>query len=75
MVLSTTEGSRRYHLSPQTCLVMPLECINLGSLCHPEYHGGGLLPSSIEKTIQVTMPTLLAKPGFGVLRRLLSEEI
>jgi hypothetical protein len=55
----------RYRRAPQTRMVMPLGCLNLGSLNHPEYHGGGLLPSPLDKTIQVSTPTLFAKPGFG----------
>jgi hypothetical protein len=34
-----------------------------------------LLPSPLDKTIQVATPTLFAKPGFWGLRRLTSEEI
>jgi hypothetical protein len=36
---------------------VPLVCVNMGSTSHPEYHGGGLLPSGLDKTIQVTMST------------------
>jgi hypothetical protein len=74
-VLSTMEGTRRYRRAPDTRVAMPLGCLNLGSLSHPEYHGGGLLPSPLDKTIQVVTPTLFAKPGFWGLRRLTSEEM
>jgi hypothetical protein len=74
-VLSSMEGTRRYCRAPQTRTVLPLACVNLGSLGHPEYHGGGLLPSPLDKTVQVTTPTLFAKLGFWGLRRLTSEEI
>jgi hypothetical protein len=38
--------------------------VNLGSDSHLEYHGGGLLPAPLDKSVQVTTPTLFAKPGF-----------
>jgi hypothetical protein len=50
-VLSSMEGTRRYRRAPQTRTVLPLACVNLGSLGHPEYHGGGLLPSPLDKTV------------------------
>jgi hypothetical protein len=74
-VLSPMEGSCGYSRVPQTRTILPLECGSLGSSSHREYHGGGLLPSSLDKTVQVTTPTLFAKPIFWELRQLSSKEI
>jgi hypothetical protein len=74
-VLSPMKGSCCYRRAPKTRPIMPLEYVNLGSSSHPEYHGGGLLPRSLDKTVQVTTPTLFAKPGFWGLHQLSSKEI
>jgi hypothetical protein len=55
--------------------VIPLECRNLGSETHPEYHGGGLLPGVLDKSVQIVTPTLFAKPGYWGLRGLSSKEV
>jgi hypothetical protein len=69
------EGSRRYRRAPPNRTVLPLSCLNLGSASHPEYHGDGLLPATVDKSVQVSTPTLFAKPGFWGLRSLSSVEI
>jgi hypothetical protein len=74
-VLSVMEVSRRYRRAPRVRTVLPLDCVNLGSDSHPEYHGGGLLPGMLDKSVQVSTPTLFAKPGYWGLRSLSNVEI
>jgi hypothetical protein len=74
-VLSVMEVSRRYRRAPCDRTVLTLDCVNLGSGSHPEYHGGGLLPGMLDKLVQVSTPTLFAKPGYWGLRSLSNVEI
>jgi hypothetical protein len=62
-LLPVLEGSGRYRRAPLERTAVPLERVSLGSNSHPEYHGGGLLSASLEKFVQVVMPTLFAKSG------------
>ena len=54
MVLLVMEGSRRYRRVPPNGTVLPLSCLNLGSASHPEFHGGGLLPATLDKSVQAS---------------------
>jgi hypothetical protein len=74
-VLSVMEVSQRYRRAPRVRTVLPLDCVNLGSDSHPEYHGGGLLPGMLDKSVQVSTPTLFAKPGYWGLRSLSNVKI
>jgi hypothetical protein len=78
MMLSIMEGSWCYRKAPpEPIAVMPLGCINLGTTTsHPEYHGGGLLPDSLDRSIQVTVPpcSLLFLDFWG-LRHISSTKI
>jgi hypothetical protein len=74
-VLSVMEGGQRYRRAPRDRTVLPLDCVHLGSDSHPEYHGGGLLPGMLDKPVQVSTPTLFAKPGYWGLRSLSNVEI
>jgi hypothetical protein len=74
-VLSVMEPARRFRQAPANSGIIPLQCRNLGSETHPVYHGGGLLPDVLDKSVQIVTPTLFAKPGFWGLRGLSSKEI
>jgi hypothetical protein len=50
-VLSTTEGTRRYRKAPLERTIFPLECRNLGTPGHPKFHGGGLLPAVLDRSV------------------------
>jgi hypothetical protein len=59
-VLSPTAPSRKYQPKPKTRVVLPLGCENLGSEARPHYHGGGLLPATVDRKTSVLTPGVYA---------------
>jgi hypothetical protein len=76
-VLSHSTFGRYFCPKPNSILVEPLRCLNLGSSQHPYYHGHGWLPMVLDRNIQVLMPVLNSRMNarqWG-LRTLSSEEV
>jgi hypothetical protein len=58
IVLSHSTFGRYFRPKPDSVLVEPLHCLNLGSIQHPYYHGHGWLPEVVDPNIRVLTPVL-----------------
>jgi hypothetical protein len=74
-MLSVQAPSHRYKPAPSTAVLTPLGCKNLGSFAAPYYHGGGLLPGTLDRKTRVLAPGLYAPKGHWALRPLTVEEV
>jgi hypothetical protein len=69
-VLSATALSHKFHPPPESRVVTPLGCVNLGSEGRAHYHGGGLLPEIINRRTCVLTPGVCAPEASWALRPL-----
>jgi hypothetical protein len=74
-VLCVQAPANKYRPAPPYCIVTPLGCINLGTDLRPYYHGGGLLPASLDRKTEVLTPGVFAPKTKWALRPLTVEEV
>jgi hypothetical protein len=74
-ILQVKVNSSQFRPAPPKCHLVPLECLDLGPVDRPYYHGGGLLPQAISRKVRVITPTLFAPKGQWGLRSLSHEEV
>jgi hypothetical protein len=74
-MLSVMAPTHKFRAAPEEPVLTPLGCANLGTLEHPYYHGGGLLPPSIDRRTRILAPGLYAPKGHWALRPLTLEEV
>jgi len=77
-VLSIMPYSKVFKAAPKELVIIPLEVRTMGestSPMHTIYHGGGLLPSPLDKRVRVCTPGLYCPKGKWVVRQLTLEEV
>jgi hypothetical protein len=74
-MLSVQAPTHKYRVAPASVVLTPLGCENLGSLRKAYYHGGGLLPETIDRKTCVLAPGVYAPKGHWALRPLTLEEV
>jgi hypothetical protein len=76
-VLSHATFGRYFRSKPESTVVDPLRCLNLGTLANPFYHGHGWLPGVLTRGLRVLTPVLnsMSHGGQWGLRTISSEEI
>jgi hypothetical protein len=74
-VLTSAEFSRSSLPRPTPSRVFPLAVQSLSSVSPPVYHGGGLLPWPLDRSVRVACPCLGLAPGRWGIRPLTTSEI
>jgi hypothetical protein len=74
-VLSPMTTAFKFRPLPEERVLFPLRCENLGSAHQPVYHGGGLLPGSLDTHTAVLTPGVFVPKHNWALRPLTLEEV
>jgi hypothetical protein len=75
MILSYMEEVRSYRTQPASQVLAVASLVNLGTEVSPFYCGGGLLPGTLDSSVQVLTPGLFVRKGCWGLPRLVSREV
>ena len=77
-VLSIMPYSKVFRTAPADQVIIPLQLQTMEATSNPKhviYHGGGLLPSSLDKRVRVCTPGLYCPKGKWVVCQLTLEEV